>query len=1245
MSVRTDVVNLNVNVNGNKAQNELNQLRKKAADVKFEMDGLRKGTQAYIEKKKELATITDEMARLKKQIGLTALSGKELIRELNQMKALKSSMQPFTQEWKNLDKEIKKVENRLYDVKNGVQGFSSFFSKIKDEVKQFGMVAAGYLGFQFLSSQFSNIIRGAGKMSDTLADIRRVAGLTDEEVNNLNNSLKEIDTRTSVQGLREITVIAGKLGVAKADLLGFTQAVDEMVVTLGDELGNADQITSQLGKILNVFDGKITGDNIKLLANAYIELANTGSSTGGFIADFDQRLSGIAKTSNFTLGKLSGLGAGLEELGGRVESSATAVQKLLISIASDLPAAAKIAGKPIDEFNKLFGSDPAEALLQYAEGLTKNKTSFAAITASFADAGEEGARVIETLSKLGQSSDFLRGRIDLGDKAIQRTTASTQAFALKNETFGATLDKLGKEFNRLVASPGVTNFLQGAVNGALKFIQVLRGIPNFIAENKVALLTLVAGLILLNKQYIISAATVIKDTVAKIANTVITRGAAIATNIAIAAQAAYITITNLLIGRITAATAATRLFNLAIKSNPIGLLVTLVGGAILAYNAFKKKATDVADALSKLSMEQRLLSEVQKTAQESIRGTLATIEEQRRVLEGTTASLEAKKIALQKLISINPDFVNTLKLSRDGHLEGAAAIDIYIKKLNEKALAEAISGKKTQLFGKIIEQQQVIDSNQLNEKQEQGIAESLTVKRTPSGAYVTGKKAPIEDVRKKNAQLTAKNIISSIELEINALDNLQKKYIEVSKVQFRPTVTENTPTNPGGKDDGESNLDKLKSEAEEFQKELLRLRRELEIAGMSADDAEIARIKDKYQELLQKAMKYNVDLMQVYGFQSTELQRIYDKIRARELAAFKKYNEDRAKEQDDALAKEKKKLEDARKKRQELSDQEAERKVKDTDEKKKKAQEEKDEKFQQLKDDIDMAVAYASAIKNVFESISNYQKSLEDKALAREKKANDDKKNNFKRLLDNKLLSEAQYNLKVAQLDEEFAEKEREIRRKQAKREKALNIFESLINTASAVAAALPNIPLSIAVGIAGAIQTAFIAATPLPELGKGDWIRSGDKHSAPSGGINAKIEKDEAVMSAAAMNSNKIFSVTGNTAQITSALNGRAGGANWAGGAQVVEMATWRAARPVSINPQLPSVLEQGGIVKRIDGMPTNSSGAMEELLQQLIKEQQLNTAEIKTMKTKLHAIVSIKEFREEEALYEASKRASGLG
>src|SRR5690606_110966 len=215
-------------------------------------------------------------------------------------------------EWNAKMRELKVHQATLAGIRKEVNGVAGAFGWLKTELGKFGTQAVGYLGSQIVTSHLQNIISHTAKLSDSLADIRRVAGLTEDEVRKLDKSFGELDTRTSKAGLREIAQVAGRLGVAKDDILGFVEATDMLVVALGDELGNADQITTQLGKILNVFDGEVNGDNITRLGNAMVKLANDGVASAGFISDFAQRVSGMAKTAGMGLGATLGLAAGIE---------------------------------------------------------------------------------------------------------------------------------------------------------------------------------------------------------------------------------------------------------------------------------------------------------------------------------------------------------------------------------------------------------------------------------------------------------------------------------------------------------------------------------------------------------------------------------------------------------------------------------------------------------------------------------------------------------------------------------------------------------------------------------------------------------------------------------------------------------------------------------------------------------------------------------------------------------------------
>lgn len=78
------------------------------------------------------------------------------------------------------------------------------------------------------------------------------------------------------------------------------------------------------------------------------------------------------------------------------------------------------------------------------------------------------------------------------------------------------------------------------------------------------------------------------------------------------------------------------------------------------------------------------------------------------------------------------------------------------------------------------------------------------------------------------------------------------------------------------------------------------------------------------------------------------------------------------------------------------------------------------------------------------------------------------------------------------EIERQYEEKRRELDRKRAEQQKKTAIFNILIDTAQAVVAALPNIPLSILVGALGAAQIAMVAAQPIPAYADGTLNHSG---------------------------------------------------------------------------------------------------------------------------------------------------------
>jgi hypothetical protein len=77
----------------------------------------------------------------------------------------------------------------------------------------------------------------------------------------------------------------------------------------------------------------------------------------------------------------------------------------------------------------------------------------------------------------------------------------------------------------------------------------------------------------------------------------------------------------------------------------------------------------------------------------------------------------------------------------------------------------------------------------------------------------------------------------------------------------------------------------------------------------------------------------------------------------------------------------------------------------------------------------------------------------------------------------------------INSLDEEMSRRKLDIMRKEAKAQKLSAVFSIIVNTASAIVEALPNIVLAVFVGALGAAQLAITLATPLPSYGVGGRV------------------------------------------------------------------------------------------------------------------------------------------------------------
>lgn len=159
-------------------------------------------------------------------------------------------------------------------------------------------------------------------------------------------------------------------------------------------------------------------------------------------------------------------------------------------------------------------------------------------------------------------------------------------------------------------------------------------------------------------------------------------------------------------------------------------------------------------------------------------------------------------------------------------------------------------------------------------------------------------------------------------------------------------------------------------------------------------------------------------------------------------------------------------------------------------------QEEK-EKKKAIQNDLRNATSFGNKINNILSKFSDNR--LKKLDIEQDKKI---------KAIENSKMTEEQKEVAIQRIADETDKKRQKIERQKAMREKLAALFSIAINTASAIVEALPNLPLSIAIGVLGAGEAVAVASTPMP-FEEGGLIKGSDT------GINAIIgekNKDEVV-------------------------------------------------------------------------------------------------------------------------------------
>ena len=696
MSDYSTNASVNLTINGQQAEQTLVNLKQAALNLtneiakaaaagdKVTLKKLRRELNDTNRKIKEIESATMQVDAVMRR--LDKATPRDLQKSLATLNKQLDYMERGSNAWNEQVKKIKLVKNEISKVNAELGKSQTMLERFNNTWQRWQTVAVG--GVAALTGAVmagKQAVQMYAEMDQEMASVRKYTGLTAEQVEHLNEEFKKIDTRSSREQLNQLAQEAGRLGkTSEKDVLGFVRAADQINVAL-DDLGEG--ATLQLSKLTNIFgDEERLGTEQSLLAVGSVinELSQNCTASAGYLSSFAQRLAGVGAQAGMTVPQIMAFGAVLDSQGQKVEMSATALSKLIMNLFKETETIATATGLNLNEFNAALQRSTNEGLLMLLRRLHE-LGGMDVLAPVFKDMGENGARASAVISALAGNIDMLIWEQEEANKAYEEATSVTKEFNVQNTTVQADLDKARKGFKEMAIQLGqeLAPVMKHFVSSTSASMRVLLTMIKFIKENKVAITSLAAAITTYTVAVNLAA---IKDKLHTAY--IVAKSAAMHLHkvAVLAASVAY----NRMTGNVTRANAAMKLLNTTMKTNPWGLLASLIVGATVALVGYIKKQREAVTTTNTLDSVRKVAAQNMVEETNKINLLVAAANNEK-------LSLEERKKAVDKLNGIIPNYNAQLDATTGKYQANKKALDDYLEALRYKYELEGAKDKLAEI--------------------------------------------------------------------------------------------------------------------------------------------------------------------------------------------------------------------------------------------------------------------------------------------------------------------------------------------------------------------------------------------------------------------------------------------------------------------------------------------------------------------------------------------------------------------
>lgn len=858
-------------VNGKQAQNMLEQLKRQAGDLE---DKITKAAAAG--DKVQLKKFQRELKQTRRQIGqiesatqgvenvmkrLDKASPKELSRTLKELKKSLNGIERGTNEWNKQCESIKRVKAELASVNEELRETEKENVELVDRINGFvdkwGNIIAGVAAVGTgLVMAGRKAVNAFAEMDAEMANVRKFTGLADDEVKELNEDFKKMDTRTSREDLNKLAEEAGRLGKSsKEDVLGFVKAADQINVAL-DELGDGATLT--LSKLTNIFgDEARLGTEKSLLAVGSVinDLSQNCTASAGYLAEFGKRMAGVGAQAGMTIPQIMAFAAVLDSQGQACEMSATALSQLIMNLFKEPSKIAKATGMDLDELNKALKRSTNEGLLMLLQQL-KKLGNMDVLAPVFKNMGENGARASQVLATLAGNVEMVKWQQEQATQSFEDATSVTNEFNVQNSTVEAELDKARKRVTELAIELGekLMPVMKHVISTTTLTLKAMSTTIDFLARNKETIIVLTSMVV----AYTVAVKANAIALKAQAAWHAVCKGTALAYHAVVnTLQAGHIAF-NLVLAKLQGNWARQSSLMVDLKRKGLSLAsgwgVLLAAAVALGYGIYK-----TLSKMNEMSASEKALAEVRQKGQEGIVEEKNKIEALIKVAKDEKLSLDDRQKAVNALNKIIPNYNAQLDATTGKYMENKKALDDYLNSLAKKYelegakdLLKEIGKEKAKLAMELKEADEAIEKDkQIN----------------ASSNFVGGREGRAMDTGAATYTAHLKNNKASIQRKIDEQNQKEHAIFDVygndlgkqaaEETNKKPVIT-NTGGGGGGVpvvDDDKKNKksDKFKAE-QDWQKEQNAINKKAYMEGEKDYEAYVSRMEEIEQEYYQKVL-------------------------------------------------------------------------------------------------------------------------------------------------------------------------------------------------------------------------------------------------------------------------------------------------------------------------------------------------------------------------------------------------------